>query len=332
MMIPDDLGMTAFHGDAKLKETLLERLQWYESQGEADLKRAMLQEEWGRKAQHGLVLNPYPKIVQAADIAGVSISGIEATLYTMGAVPQNRLLLVGGSADSQIYRVGYIGSVSLDTLLGVPDTAASTLKAISLGFPPERGASWLRQFWAAIPVGTSLFPVPMRLVLWALSDPSYGILGLNKADAQVSEDDRGIKAVQDVLTLYQRWVADGRTEPQDWFSFVNPAEDDVKNSQRRDDDGEYVYDLPASVRYCLLAAADAARTACVEEAVLTPLPARTSKLQILSDRLGAPGKVIRQAGLYASDKGIASSAWYEACACALLDILRDCPVPARPSG
>lgn len=332
MMIPDDTGMRAFHGDAKLKETLLERLQRYEAQGSAGLKRAMLQEERSRKAQSGPILNPYPKIVQAADIAGVRISGIEATLYAMGAVQQNRLLLVGGVVDSRIYGVGHAGSVHLDTLLGVPETVASVLKAISLGLPPERGDSWLKQFWGAVPVGASLFPVPMRLVLWALSDPAYGILGLNKTDAQASEGERGIKTVQDFLALYQRWLGGGRTEPPEWFSFVNPAEDDVKNSQRRDDDGQYVYDLPASVRYCLLAAAGAARTALVEEAVLTPLPARTTKIQILSDTLDAPDKAIRYAGLYASDKGIVSSAWYEACASALLDILADCPVPKQKSG
>lgn len=330
MMIPDDLGIKAFHGDAKLKDTLMERLQQYEAQGDAGLKKAMLQEDWTRKAQSGPVFNPYPKTVQAADIAQIRISGTEATLYAMGAVQQNRLCLVGDSADSRIYGVGHAGSVHLDTLLGIPNTVASVLKSISLGFPPERGASWLRQFWGAVPVGASLFPVPMRLVLWALSDPAYGILGLNKADAQVSE--KGIKAVQDFLALYQRWLVGGRTEPQEWFSFVNPAENDVKNSRRRDDNGQYVYDLPASVRYCLLAAAGAARTARVEEAVLTPLPAGTIKLQLLSDSVDAPDKAIRYAGLYASDKGIVSSVWYEACAGVLLDILADCPVLERQSG
>ena len=331
MMIPDDLGMKAFHGDAKLKETLMERLQQYEAQGDAGLKKAMLQEERSRKAQSGPILNPYPKIVQAADIAQIRISGEEATLYAMGAVQQNRLLLLGSGADSRIYGVGYAGMVDLDTLLGVPETMVSVLKAISLGLPPERGPSWLRQFWEAVPVGASLYPVPMRLVLWALSDPSYGMLSLDKADAQAGEGDRGIRAVQDFLALYQHWLAGGRTEPQEWFSFVEPAEDDVKNSRRRDEDGKYVYDLPASVRYCLLAAAGAARTARVEEAVLTPLPTGTLKIQLLSDYLDAPSSVIRQAGLYASDKGIVSSVWYEACASALLDILADCPVPDRPS-
>ena len=325
MIVPDDVGMTAFHSDASLKATLLERLQWYEAQGGAGLKRAMLQEQWSRRAQSGLVLNPYPKIVQAADIAGIRISGEEATLYAMEAVTQNRLLLVGDAADSRIYGVGHAGSVPLDTLLGVPPTLARLLAVISLGLPPEREASWLRQFWAAVPVGASLWQAPMRLVLWALSDPSNGILGLNDAAAPAGEGDRGTTAVRDFLAVYQNWQAGGRTERPEWFSFVEPAEDDVKNSRRQGDDGKSLYDLPAPVRFCLLAAAGAARSARVEESVMTPLPAGTAARQLLSDYTDAPGSAVSQAGQYAAERGIAPKVWYEACAGVLLDILADCP-------
>ena len=213
---------------------------------------------------------------------------------------------------------------------GVPQILMSILKAVSKGLPPERETSWLRQFWAAVPVGASLWQAPMRLILWALSNPSHGILGLNDAAGQAGEDDRGIKAVRDFLAMYRAWSAGDKAEPPDWFSFVSPAEADVKSSRRQDDDGEYVYDLPASVRFCLRAAAGAARAARVEEAVVTPLPKGTAKIQILSDTTDAPGSAIDQAGLYASEKGTASSGWYEACASVLLHILADSPVPDRP--
>ena len=86
------------------------------------------------------------------------------------------------------------------------------------------------------------------------------------------------------------------------------------------------------MRFCLRAAAGAARTASVEENIVSPLPKGTIKIQIVGDNLDAPGSVIYQAGLYASDKGLVSGDWYEACAGVLLDILAACPVPDRPRG
>lgn len=325
MMIPDDVGVTAFHGEAKLKATLLERLEWYEAQGDAGLKRAMLQEEWSSRAQRGLVFNPYPKIVQAEDTAGLRISGDVATLYALGAVNRSQLGLV----SERLYLIRSSGEDAFNKRLGVPITLVSILKAIGGGLPPERKTSWLRQFWAAVPVGASLWRVPMRMVLWALSDLSYGILGLSEAAA---EDNTGIKAVRDVLGLYRNWLAGDKAASPDWFPFYTRLEDSAKSGRRLGDDGEYVYDLPAPERYCLRAAACAARAASVEASVTTPLPAGTIKLQIpVTDLLNAPGNAVTQAGLYASEKGIVPGVWYEACASAALNILADCPVPDRPS-
>ncbi len=270
MMIPDDVGRVAFHGDAELKRTLLERLEWYETEGDVKLKMAMLQEKWHMRAQNGFVLNPYPKVARAEDTVGLRISGDIATLYALGDIKQSNLALLTNLPESRIYIIRHSVNGAFNKLLGVPPTLVCLVKAVSYGLPPERETSWLRQFWAAVPVGASLWQVPMRLVLWALSAPSYGILGLHDAAEQADEDDRGIKAVRDVLGLYERWLAGGRAGRQLWFSFVNPAEADVKNSRRQGDDGEYAYDLPASVRFCLRAAAGAARTADVEEEIVPP--------------------------------------------------------------
>lgn len=332
MMIPDDVGMIAFHGDAKRKATLMERLQWYEAQGGTSLKMAMLQEQWSERAQSGPVMNPYPKIARREDSAGLRLSGDVATLYALGTVKQSRLHLVGEDPDGRIYVVQYAVNRDFSEVLGIPTPLVSLLRAISKGLTPERETSWLGQFWAAVPVGASLWRVPMRLILWALADPSSGILGLNNAAMPVGESDRGIKAVHDFLALYENWSAGNRTEPPEWFSFVNPAEGDVKSSRRQGSDGEYVYDLPAPVRCCLRAAASAARTAMVEEKVVSPLPKGTIKLQILDDNLDAPGDAIYQAGLYASERGIIPSDWYETCASVLLAILADGPVPDRTRG
>ena len=332
MMIPDDVGIRAFHGDAGPKATLLERLREYEAHGDTALKTAMLQREWNDQAKHGPVFNPYPKLVRAEDIAGIRMDGDAATLYALGAIDQRSFILLVSLPEKRIYAVNCAIDTAFKERLGVPSSLVSVLGAVSKGLPPERETSWLRQFWAAVPVGANLWQAPMRLAVWALSDPSYGILGLSNADAQGGETDRGIAAVRDFLSLYRNWQAGGRAERQDWFSFVKPAEDDVKSSQRQGDDGQYVYDLPAPVRFCLRAVAHAARAADVEEALLPPLPAGMIKRQLSADSMNAPGYAIDQVALYASDKGIAPSVWYEACAGVLLDILANCPIPEGTSG
>ncbi len=345
MMLPDDSGMIAFHGDAEMKVRVLERMQWYEAQGDAGLKTMLLQELWNRRAQHGTVLNPYPKIVRMKDIAEICISGDVSTLYALGAVDQRLLLLLDGGSEQRIYVAGYSVDNAFNTLLGVPPTLVSVLRAVSKGLTPERQIPWLKQFWAAVPVGASLWQAPMWLVLWALSDPTHGILGRNdaaggaatqnagreNAGAQVNESDTALKAVRDVLALYRRWSAGGKAEPQEWSAFYTHAEDTVKSGRRHGDDGKPVNDLPASERYCLLAAACAARSAYVEEKIVTPLPAGTIAIQISGNNLQAPGDAINHAGMYASDRGIVPSHWYEACASMLLDSLADCPVPDRPA-
>ncbi len=330
MMVPDDVGMTAFHGNAKLKETVLERLQEYEAQGDTSIKMAMLQEQRQRRAKSGIVFNPYPQIVRREDIAGLRISGDVSTLYALGEVTRSNLCLVGDEGDSRIYLVNYSDDETYHKKLGVPPTVKSLLHTISNSLAPERELPWLKQFWAAVPVGASLWQAPMRLVLWALSDPSHGILGLSNATVAPDNDvSIGIKAVHDSLALYRTWLAGGKAEPPEWFPFYTQAEGIVKNGWRQGDDGKPVHDLPASERCCLLAAACAAQAADVEETIVTPLPQGTIKIQIVGDNLRAPGKAISQAGLYAAERGIVPSIWYETCASVLLDILADCPVPDR---
>lgn len=331
MMVPDDSGMIAFHGDAELKVKVLERMQWYEAQGDAGLKMGLLQELWNRGAQYGIILDPYPRIARMEDIAGLCISGDVSTLYALGAIDRHLLLLLDGGSEQRIYVAGYSVDNAFNTLLGVPPTLVSVLKAVSKGLTPERQIPWLKQFWATVPVGASLWQAPMRLVLWALSDPTYGIPGRNDAGAQVNESDTALKAVRDILALYRRWSAGDKAEPRDWFSFYTHAEDTVKSGRRRGDDGKLVNDLPAPERCCLLAAACAARSASVEETIVTPLPAGTIAIQISGDNLHAPGDAIYHAGMYASDRGIVPGDWYEACASVLLSILADCLVPARPA-
>ncbi len=331
MLVPDDVELEAFLGDALLRTTVLERLRGYEMRGDAALKTALLQEKWADRARSGIVVNPYLKIVRREEIAGLRISGDVSTLYALGKLRRNQLFLMAGDPEGRIYGVRYSCEDTFHKELGVPVSLASLLQAISRGLPPERETSWLRQFWAAVPVGASLWHVPMRLVVWALSDPKYGILGLSNTNVQGGKADRGLQAVQDFLALYQSWQAGGRAERPHWFSFVKPAEDDVQSSQRKGDDGQYVYDLLAPVRFCLRAAAHAARGAGVEEDVTAPLPAGTIAIQLSDENLNAPGYAIDQAGLYASHRGIALGVWYEACASVLLDILANCPVPEQSS-
>lgn len=327
MMIPDDVGIRAFHGDAGLKATLLERLHWYEAEGDVKLKVAVLQEQWSRRAQNGVVLNPYPKIARAEDAAGIRISGEVSTLYVLDAIKQSRMALVGNGADRRIYGVQYAPEDNYNKLLGVPQTLVSLLKVISDGLTSEKTLPWQRQFWAALPVGASVWRAPMRIVVWALSDPTHGILGLS-APAQ---RDAGVQAVRDMLALYQDWQAGGSAASPDWFSFYSPLESIVKNG-RHEDESKSDDDLTVSERSGLLAAASAARTASVEENVVNPLPKGQIAIQMTGDSLDAPGKAILQAGLHASERGIDPSVWYEACASVLLDILAECPVPDRPSG
>lgn len=331
MIVPDDSGMIAFHGNAGIKATVLERLQWYEAQGDAGLKMMMLQELWNRRAQHGIVLNPYPRTVRVEDIAGLCMGGDVSTLYALGAVERRQLFLNESGSEGRIYVVNYSVDDAFHTRLGVPPTLVSVLEAVFSGLTPDRQIPWLKQFWATVPVGASLWQAPMRLILWALSDPSYGILGRDDAGARVNESDTGLTAARDVLALYRRWSAGDKAEPQEWFAFCTHAEDIVKSSRRHGDDGKPVDDLPASERCCLLAAACAARSAYVEQTIVTPLPAGTTAIQISGDNLHAPGGALRHAGMYASDRGIVPTDWYEACASVLLYILADCPVPDRPA-
>lgn len=327
MIVPNDSGIVAFRGDAKMKATVAECLQRYEAEGDIGMKRMLLQETWYRRAQHGVVLNPYPKIARAEDAAGLCVSGDVSTLYALGAIERRQLLLDDSGPDGRIYVVNYSIDNAFMTLLGVPPTLASILKAISRGLTPERQIPWLKQFWAAVPVGASLWRAPMRLVLWALSDPDHGILG--RSDA--AESDMALKPVRDVLALYRHRSADDRAEPEGWFPFYTHAENTVKNGWQHGDEGQLIHDLSAPERCCLLAAACAARSADVEETVVMPLPARTIAIQLSSDNLHAPGDAIRHAGIYASDQGIISSDWYEACASVLLSVLADCPVPDGPA-
>lgn len=328
VIVPNDSGIVAFRGDAEVKATVLERLQWYEAQGDIGLKRALLQDMWDRRAQHGVVLNPYPKIARAGDAAGLCVGGDVSTLYALGAIERRQLFLENfGGPDGRIYVVNYSIDDTFSTLLGVPPTLTSVLKTVSSGLAPERQIPWLKQFWAAVPVGASLWRVPMRLILWALSDPDHGILGRNDA----SESDTALKSVRDVLALYRCWSAGGMAEPQDWFSFYTHAENIVKSGWQHDDEGQPVHDLSAPARYCLLAAASAAQSADVEETVVMPLPAGTIAIQLSSSNLHAPGNAIRHAGMYAANRGTIPSDWYEACANVLLYILADCPVPDGPT-
>ena len=317
MIVPDDIGIKAFLGDAQFKETVLEHLREFESHGDAALKTAMLQEKWNDQAQHGVAVNPYPKIVRREDIAGLRISGDWSTLYALGKIRQSQFFLLEGDPESRIYGVNFFYEDAFHKGLGVPASLVCILKVISEGLPPEQQIPWLRQFWTAIPVGASLWQAPMTLILWALSDPNHGILGLSDAVTLSGAGERGLQAVQDFLALYQSWQAGGRAVPPEWFSFYTQAESIPKSGGN---DGST---LPA--------AACAARAAAVEASIESPLPVGTLAIQISGDNLRAAGTAIQQAGLYASYRSIAPGVWYAACAGVLLDILANCPVPEQPS-
>jgi hypothetical protein len=95
-----------------------------------------------------------------------------------------------------------------ETELGIPRQLAYLQDRIFEGLPLAEAKNFPLAFLTAIPVGANLSLVLPHFIVWLLSDPEHGTMRLCS--------ERGKKATETVVALYQRIIDGGKVSTQEW--------------------------------------------------------------------------------------------------------------------